>query len=323
MEAEMGLLPEGCIANVISFTTPRDACRLSSVSTVFKSAAESDAVWERFLPPDYPSLLSDAASSSSSSSSLHFSSKKELYFSLCHNPILIDEGKKSFSLDKQSGKKCYMISARDLLIVWGDTPTYWRWTSVPEARFVSFTHGFYLFLYYSFFTSVKIYCLHPKNRFPEVAELICVCWLEIRCKINTRSLSPRTLYAAYLVYKPTAGSYGFEYQPIDVSVGVVGSESQTRTVYLDAERGQRQRYHYPRRIGLFNRSRRQASMPKENDGCYPKERDDEWLEIELGDFFNKEDEDGELEMSVLEVAAGDWKGGLIIQGIEIRPKQGK
>ncbi|KAH9734543.1 F-box protein [Citrus sinensis] len=287
----MGLLPEGCIANVISFTTPRDACRLSSVSTVFKSAAESDAVWERFLPPDYPSLLSDAASSSSSSSSLHFSSKKELYFSLCHNPILIDEGKKSFSLDKQSGKKCYMISARDLLIVWGDTPTYWRWTSVPEARF------------------------------PEVAELICVCWLEIRCKINTRSLSPRTLYAAYLVYKPTAGSYGFEYQPIDVSVGVVGSESQTRTVYLDAERGQRQRYHYPRRIGLFNRSRRQASMPKENDGCYPKERDDEWLEIELGDFFNKEDEDGELEMSVLEVAAGDWKGGLIIQGIEIRPKQ--
>ncbi|KAH9670954.1 F-box protein [Citrus sinensis] len=293
MEAEMGLLPEGCIANVISLTTPRDACRLSSVSTVFKSAAESDAVWERFLPPDYPTLLSDAASSSSSSSSLHFSSKKELYFSLCHNPILIDEGKKSFSLDKRSGKKCYMISARDLLIVWGDTPTYWRWTSVPEARF------------------------------PEVAELICVCWLEIRCKINTRSLSPRTLYAAYLVYKPTAGSYGFEYQPVDASVGVVGSESQTRTVYLDAERGQRQRYHYPRRIGLFNRSRRQASMPKENDGCYPKERDDEWLEIELGDFLNKEDEDGELEMSVLEVAAGDWKGGLIIQGIEIRPKQGK
>ncbi|ESR41782.1 hypothetical protein CICLE_v100122622mg, partial [Citrus x clementina] len=78
----MGLLPEGCIANVISLTTPRDACRLSSVSTVFKSAAESDAVWERFLPPDYPTLLSDAASSSSSSSSLHFSSKKELYFSL-------------------------------------------------------------------------------------------------------------------------------------------------------------------------------------------------------------------------------------------------
>ncbi|KAK9192687.1 hypothetical protein WN944_003380 [Citrus x changshan-huyou] len=86
----MELLPEGCIANAISFTTPRDACRLSSVSTIFKSAAESDAVWESFLPPDYSTLLS----SSSSSSSLRSSSKKELYFSLCHNPILIDEGKK-------------------------------------------------------------------------------------------------------------------------------------------------------------------------------------------------------------------------------------
>lgn len=288
----MGRLPEGCIANAISFTTPRDACRLSSVSTIFKSAAESDAVWERFLPPDYPTLLSDMASSSSSSS-LRFSSKKELYLSLCHNPILIDDRKKSFSLDKQSGKKCYMISARDLLIVWGDTPTYWRWISIPEARF------------------------------PEVAELICVCWLEIRGKISTRSLSPGTLYSAYLVYKPTAGSYGFDNQPVEVSVGLVGSESQTRTVYLDAERGRRQRYHYPRRIGLFNRSHRQASTPKVNDGYCPKEREDEWLEIELGDFFNEEDVDGELEMSVMEVDGGDWKGGLIIQGIEIRPKQGK
>ncbi|KAH9734547.1 F-box protein [Citrus sinensis] len=309
----MELLPEGCIANAISFTTPRDACRLSSVSAIFKLAAESDAVWESFLPPDYSTLLS----SSSSSSSLRSSSKKELYFSLCHNPILIDEGKKSFSLDKQSGKKCYMISARDLLIIWGDTPTYWSWTSIPEARFVSFTHCFCLFMYYSFLMRKDILAI-SKNRFPEVAELICVCWLEIRGKINTRSLSPGTLYTAYLVYKLTAGSFGFEYQPVVVSVGLVSGESQTRTVYLEEERGLRQGHH-----GLLNRSSSQASTPKENDGYFPKERKDEWLEIELGDFFNKEDEDGELEMSVLELACGHWKCGLVIQGIEIRPKLGK
>lgn len=90
-----------------------------------------------------------------------------------------------------------------------------------------------------------------------------------------------------------------------MSFGLVGSESQTRTIYLDTERGQMRRYRYPRRIGLFNRSRRQASTPKENDGHCPKARKDEWLEIELGDFFNEEDKDGELEMSVLEVA-GWW-----------------
>ncbi|XP_024037503.1 F-box protein At2g02240 [Citrus clementina] len=292
----MELLPEGCIANAISFTTPRDACRLSSVSTIFKSAAESDAVWESFLPPDYSTLLS--SSSSSSSSSLRSSSKKELYFSLCHNPILIDEGKKqSFSLDKQSGKKCYMISARDLLIIWSSTSAYWRWISIPEAIILAIS----------------------KNRFLEVAELIRVCWLEIRGKISTRSLSPGTLYTAYLVYKLTAGSYGFEYQPVAVSVGLVSGETQTQTVYLHEERGLRQGYH-----GLLNRSSSQASTPKENDGYFPKERKDEWLEIELGDFFNEEDvEDGELEMSVLELAGGHWKCGLVIQGIDIRPKLGK
>lgn len=43
----------------------------------------------------------------------------------------------SFSLDKVSGKKCYMLSARDLIIVWGDNPTYWRWTSEHNSRFVN------------------------------------------------------------------------------------------------------------------------------------------------------------------------------------------
>jgi len=49
---EMGFegLPEGCIADILSCTTPTDACRLSLVSKLFHSAAESDALWERFLP---------------------------------------------------------------------------------------------------------------------------------------------------------------------------------------------------------------------------------------------------------------------------------
>ncbi|KAL5836881.1 hypothetical protein ACOSQ3_014050 [Xanthoceras sorbifolium] len=101
-------LPEGCIATVISFTSPRDACRLSCVNSLFKLATESDAVWDRFFPTDYRSLISNSNFCSLSSSM----SKKELYLSLCHNPILIDEGKMSFQLDKLSGKKCYMVSAR-------------------------------------------------------------------------------------------------------------------------------------------------------------------------------------------------------------------
>ncbi|KAJ9167091.1 hypothetical protein P3X46_021767 [Hevea brasiliensis] len=287
MDASQGTgisaLPEGCISNVLSFTSPYDACTLSVVSSLFNNAAESDTVWERFLPTDFQSIISRSLDHQSLSASS--SSKKQLYFRLCQNPILIDDGKKSFTLDKWTGKKCYMLSARDLTIVWGDTPTYWRWVSDPDSRF------------------------------KEVAELISVCWLEICGKINTQMLSPAAMYTAYLVFKLTKEAYGLQSHPAKVSVGLAGSESFTRSVFLDVKREQRR--------GSFNRRGNfglLASVPNAgSDGGYPKERADGWLEIKLGEFFNKEGEDGELEMSVLELKGGHWKGGLVVQGIEIRP----
>lgn len=200
----MSKLPEteSCVAHVLSFTSPPEACRLSLISRTFNEASKSDTVWNRFLPADYQSIVSRSSDSSLLSSRLP---KKHIFLSLCDNPILIDDGKMSFALDKWSGKKCYMISARHLMIVWGDTPAYWRWISVPGSRFT------------------------------EVAELKAVCWFEIRGKINTSMLSPRTLYKAYLVFKLTAGSYGngFEDRPVEGIVGLVESESSKRTIYLD------------------------------------------------------------------------------------------
>ncbi|KAI6690924.1 hypothetical protein NL676_027752 [Syzygium grande] len=63
-------LPEGCIASVVSFTSPSDAAR------------DSDAVWASFLPPDWHLVVSRCASS-----------LKERYFSLCDDPVLVDGGK--------------------------------------------------------------------------------------------------------------------------------------------------------------------------------------------------------------------------------------
>ncbi|KAK5832359.1 hypothetical protein PVK06_016161 [Gossypium arboreum] len=82
---DLSALPLDCITLIISFTSPRDACRLSLVSTAFNSATESDAVWESFLPSQYQALIP---------SSLSFSSKKQLYLSLCENPLLIEAGRK-------------------------------------------------------------------------------------------------------------------------------------------------------------------------------------------------------------------------------------
>ena len=88
---DISVLPEGCISDIVALTTPKDACRSCAVSSIFRAAAESNAVWESFLPSDYQAII---AQSSSSSDSLSFSSKKQLYLSLSDNPILIDGNKK-------------------------------------------------------------------------------------------------------------------------------------------------------------------------------------------------------------------------------------
>ncbi|KAK9905314.1 hypothetical protein M0R45_000288 [Rubus argutus] len=255
---ELPELPEGCKATIISFTSPQDACRLSSVSRNFKSAAESDTAWGKFLPPEMYTILSQ-----SSAPELAARSKKEIYFALCDNPVLIHQGRMSFSLDKRKGKKCFMISARNLWIVWGDISQYWIWIS------------------------------HLESRFDEVAELLNVCWLQIVGNINIRLLSASTLYKAYLVFRFTAEAHGFAHLTVEVTVGLVGTEATRKTVFLHS----------------------QELMDGDQ---YPKQRSDGWWEIELGEVFC-EGEDKELVMTFLASEITQWKRGLIVQGIEIRP----
>lgn len=89
-----GLLPEDCLSEILSFTSPEDTARLSASARGFNSAAGSDIVWEKFLPDDYQQIISK----SNSNSLLDCSSKKEVYFSLCDYPILIDEAKLVISM---------------------------------------------------------------------------------------------------------------------------------------------------------------------------------------------------------------------------------
>ncbi|KAJ6673887.1 hypothetical protein OIU85_012855 [Salix viminalis] len=259
-------LPEECWENVLSLTTPRDVCRLSAVSPIFKSAAESDVVWQSFLPHDLESILSSSPDASILMSPA--SSKKEVYFSLCDYPIIVDNWRKSFSLEKKSGKKCYMLSARDLEITSG-TPIYWTLNTVSDSRFA------------------------------DVAELNNVYSLKICGKISTYLLSPETLYTANLVYKFPPRNYGFYDQSADVTMRLNEAESGPRTVSWNPQ-----------------------GTRRHNNGSvtvYPKERGNGWLELELGDFFNAEGEDGELEMRVFDYI-GHWKYRFILDGIEIRPQ---
>ncbi|KAK6917107.1 Phloem protein 2-like [Dillenia turbinata] len=197
----MQWLPKDCISSILSPTSPGDACRLSTVASHFRSAADSDAVWEKFPPSDYKDLISRTVDFSSSS--LKFASKKERYLRLCDSPLVIDDGRLSFWLEKQTGKKCYMIAARAIHIAWSDELQDW----IPL----------------------------PESRFPEVEVLLGVTWLEIRGCIKSSFLTPNTTYAAYLVFKLEDNHYGFMLDFADVSVGTNASTSQTRSAFLTCE----------------------------------------------------------------------------------------
>ncbi|CAA0354708.1 unnamed protein product [Arabidopsis thaliana] len=268
--AELDDLPEECVSIIVSFTSPQDACVLASVSKTFASAVKSDIVWEKFIPPEYESLISQ-------SRAFKFLSKKELYFALCDKSVLIDDGKKSLWIEKANAKRCIMISAMNLAIAWGNSPQSWRWIPDPQARFET------------------------------VAELLEVCLFEIRGRINSCVLSPRTRYSAYIVYKKLNICYGFENVAVEVVVGVVGQdleESCRRYICFDETMDEQ-----------FRRRDRGKNLVK------PERRKDGWMEIKIGEFFNVGGlmNYDEIEMVALEAKQRHWKRGLIIQGIEIRP----
>ncbi|KAJ4838786.1 hypothetical protein Tsubulata_041506 [Turnera subulata] len=220
------VLPEECLSLIVSLTSPRDACRSSLVSHSFRLAADSDAVWDRFLPSDWLQNISDSDSDLSSVQELSSLSSKQIFLRLCGNGVLLNNGTLLFSLGKESGKKLYVIGARRLAISWGDTPSYWKWKSLQESRF------------------------------PEVAELKIVWWFEVKGKIESKLLSPNTTYAAYLVFKfinSTAYNriVGFD-RRVQAGIGYEGTVlgGQKRKVLLDPPiKKKRKKVHVPRDRG--------------------------------------------------------------------------
>lgn len=280
-EMKLDLLPEDCIVQILSFTSPHDACQLSLISTMIRDAALSDLLWDKFLPSDYREIIERLVLP------IAFASKKELFLKL-FKPLLIDGGSKSFSLDSSS-KKCYMLSARELSITWSTNPLYWCWKPLLNSRFA------------------------------EGVELIMVCWLEIKGKINTRMLSPRTTYGAYLIVNLAGRAFGLDSLPSEVSVNV-GDQESKGIVYI------RRNYANNRKQELemvLMRHRVETLRSRVDRGGQERalcERDDGWLEIELGEFYCDGVNDKQVTMCLREIKGEHLKGGLIVEGIELRPK---
>ncbi|KAL1548371.1 F-box protein PP2-B5-like [Salvia divinorum] len=130
---------------------------------------------------------------------------------------------------------------------------------------------------------------HPQSRFTEVVEFEKSQGIYIEGNIKTKLLSSESCYTAYLVF-----GFAEMYANLNSAVSIV------RNFYNESGIG------YPEE---------QAKMVKFQEG---NDRDDGWMEIQLGEFYVDEGGNGEVQVQLLDTS-GYIKSGLILEGIEFRP----
>ncbi|URE33342.1 F-box protein [Musa troglodytarum] len=115
---------------------------------------------------------------------------------------------------------------------------------------------------------------HSDSRFGEVAELVSVCWFDIGGSINSGLLSKKTWYTVYIVFELASDVYGLNAAPQKVSISL-GTYSSDRFITLQQDDDD------------------DDDKEEEEEKGKKKLRDDGWMEIELGDFYNDEGDQGE------------------------------
>nr|XP_043626491.1 lectin-like [Erigeron canadensis] len=129
--------------------------------------------------------------------------------------------------------------------------------------------------------------LHIKETsdvFIDIAKLRMVCWLQVIGKIELAKLTPGLKYEAVYVVMMEDGAYGWQF-PI--------------TMRLELPDGDKQEH----KEKLLKKTR------------------SKWFEIQVGEFIvNANKNEGFIKFSLLELEFDNWKSGLLIRGVVIRPK---
>ncbi|RWW29013.1 hypothetical protein GW17_00006483 [Ensete ventricosum] len=117
----------------------------------------------------------------------------------------------------------------------------------------------------------------------EVASLKKVCWLEIHGKLEMSRLTPALMYEivfVVMISKETAG--GWE-TPVNLRVKFPGGRvEEHKESLLEKPRGR-------------------------------------WIALEVCKLKTRPEQAGEMEISLLECESGQWKRGLIVKGVIVRP----
>ncbi|CAL5412869.1 unnamed protein product [Camellia sinensis] len=127
-------------------------------------------------------------------------------------------------------------------------------------------------------------CLNEtSNESIDVAELLNVCWLDIHGKFETANLSHGVAYEVVFVVMLKDPSYGWE---VPVNLRLItpdGTTQQHQENLMQKPRGQ-------------------------------------WIEIPAGEFRMSPEKIEDIQFSLYEYNGGQWKRGLVIKGVAIRPK---
>ncbi|KAL4570271.1 hypothetical protein LXL04_025923 [Taraxacum kok-saghyz] len=245
-----------------------------------------DTNWEQKLPSDYQFIIKTAKDRVP-----YNITNKEIYM-LFSNGILTNRGQMLFSLDKD-GIKCCMPAARAIL---EDSPEeFSRFSEMASFRWISL----------------------QESRFEKVAECQSGRVLRINYQINSHMLSINTTYAAYIVYKLPEVSNGTLDCPLEVKDRNFGSSNfnEVRFIYLTNPKT-------PLTVlGDQNGNRRANKNPlyRPKVEGIPRQRKDGWMEARIWGFT------ADVATSVyiaFDVTCNEREQltGLIVQGIEIRPK---
>lgn len=139
-----------------------------------------------------------------------------------------------------------------------------------------------------------------------------VCWLDISGKFHVKFLSPNTTYGAYFVFKMDVNNHrGFDNTPMNVFISEADEHGLSR---------QRDIVVFKRFYLKAPTVRRRSRKPKE----LPTEREDGWMEVEMGRYHHIGVDEGAHEgmvllMTLRQIDELHWKSGLVVQGIELRP----
>ncbi|KAG7542192.1 Toll/interleukin-1 receptor homology (TIR) domain [Arabidopsis thaliana x Arabidopsis arenosa] len=234
---------------------------------------------------------------------------------------------------KRWEKKSFMLYARQLYIVWSETSQYWTWCPLNESS---------------------------DGMSTEVAKLNGVYWLEVIGGFQTKNLSPGTTYEVVFVMKLKESAFGWETPvtlklqlPNNSSQTrmerTINFKELPRKKWVDIQVGE---FVAPPMdaAGDIHFSMYQFDVSACKTGLIVKEvvgkfemekltpnslyeavfvvklidsakRWDFRVEIPAGEFTTSPEHlSGKIEFSMLEVKSGQWKSGLIVKGVAIRPK---